>query len=52
MRKATWPALFGLEESVSRCDKLVQSATQNLSVFAADADSLKSLANYIVERIH
>jgi geranylgeranyl pyrophosphate synthase len=52
MAKATWPALFGLEESVDRCDELVQSALQNLSVFAGNADSLKSLANYIVERIH
>ena len=52
MRKATWPALFGLEESVNRCDELVKSAMRSLSVFAADADTLKSLANYIVERIH
>jgi len=52
MDKATWPALFGLKESVDRCDALVRSATQNLSVFGADGDSLKSLANYIVERIH
>jgi len=52
MDKATWPALFGLEESVNRCDELVQSAMQNLSVFSSNADSLKSLANYIVERIH
>jgi geranylgeranyl pyrophosphate synthase len=52
MDKATWPALFGLEESVDRCDELVRSATQNLTVFGANAESLKSLANYIVERIH
>ena len=52
MAKATWPALFGLDESVVRCDELVQSAMLNLSVFAGDANSLKSLANYIVERIH
>ncbi|RLA30359.1 MAG: geranyl transferase, partial [Gammaproteobacteria bacterium] len=30
MDKATWPALFGLEESVDRCDELVRSATQDL----------------------
>ena len=52
MDKATWPALFGLEESVDRCDELVRSATQDLTVFGANAESLKSLANYIVERIH
>ncbi|RLA26506.1 MAG: polyprenyl synthetase family protein, partial [Gammaproteobacteria bacterium] len=52
MDKATWPALFGLEESVDRCDELVRSATQDLAVFGANAESLKSLANYIVERIH
>jgi len=52
MDKATWPALFGLEESVNRCDELVQSAMRNLSVFGANGEPLKSLANYIVERIH
>ena len=52
MDKATWPALFGLEKSVDRCDELVESAMQNLAAFGTDAESLKSLANYIVERIH
>ena len=52
LKKATWPALFGLDESVQRCDELVQSAMDNLSVFGANAESLKSLASYIVERIH
>jgi len=52
LQKATWPALFGIDGSVQRCDELVQSALDNLSVFGASANSLKSLASYIVERIH
>jgi len=48
--KATWPALFGLEESTRRCDELLDSALQQLSVFGSDAGPLQALASYIVER--
>jgi farnesyl diphosphate synthase len=48
--KATWPALFGLEESARRCDELLDSALQQLSVFGSDAGPLQALASYIVER--
>jgi geranylgeranyl pyrophosphate synthase len=52
LSKATWPALFGLEEARHRCDKLLKSGTAHLSIFGADAEPLKLLAAYIVERVH
>jgi len=48
--KATWPALFGIDESNRRCDELLESAMQQLALFGNDADPLRLLANYIVER--
>jgi farnesyl diphosphate synthase len=48
--KATWPALFGIEESRHRCEKLLESALRHLDVFGNDALPLSMLARYIVER--
>jgi farnesyl diphosphate synthase len=48
--KATWPAVFGLEESRTRCHDLLASALQNLSVFGCAADPLRDIASFIVER--
>ena len=52
LSKATWPALFGLEEARHRCHKLLKSGTAHLSIFGADAEPLKLIAAYIVERVH
>ena len=52
LSKATWPALFGLEEARRRCDELLNSGTAELSVFGAEAEPLNMLAAYIVERVH
>jgi len=51
LKKATWPALFGLEESKRRCDELLEQAIVELPIFGASAELLTSLANYVVERI-
>lgn len=48
--KATWPALFGLEESRQRCDDLLAAAHDSLARFGDDARSLRWLADYIVAR--
>lgn len=48
--KATWPALFGVEESRRRCAELLQSAIGALEGFGDCADALRFLATYIVER--
>jgi geranylgeranyl pyrophosphate synthase len=52
MSKATWPALFGLEQARGRCDELLNAGITSLAVFGADAEPLSRLAEYIVERAH
>jgi geranylgeranyl diphosphate synthase type II len=48
--KATYPALFGVEESNRRADELAESAISQLNSFGNRADTLKSLARFLVER--
>ena len=48
--KATYPALFGLEESERKADELVDTAFQQLDGFGERAESLKELARFLVER--
>jgi farnesyl diphosphate synthase len=48
--KATWPALFGLDESRQRCASLLDKGLSSLEMFGRSADSLRALARYIVER--
>jgi geranylgeranyl diphosphate synthase, type II len=48
--KATYPALFGVDESLNKADRLVDSALASLDDFRSRADVLKSLARFLVER--
>jgi geranylgeranyl diphosphate synthase type II len=48
--KATYPALFGIEESIRKADALVEKACASLDSFGPRADVLKSLAHFLVER--
>ena len=48
--KVTYPALFGIEESLKKADALVLSAFAELDSFGARGDTLKDLARYLVER--
>ena len=48
--KATYPALFGIEASVSKADALVNEAFEQLKSFGERAETLKELARYLVER--
>jgi geranylgeranyl diphosphate synthase type II len=48
--KATYPALFGVSESLRRADALVDQACAQLDSFGEPADTLKSLARFLVER--
>ena len=48
--KATYPALFGIEESLRRADRLVSDAFSDLEFFGLRAGTLKDLARYLVER--
>jgi len=48
--KATYPALFGVDESLKKADALVETAVSSLNNFGARAETLKGLAHYLVER--
>jgi len=48
--KATYPALFGVDESLKKADALVQTALDSLDIFGSRADTLKALARFLVER--
>lgn len=48
--KATYPALFGIEESIKKADSLVESAFASLDSFGDRAETLKDLARFLVER--
>jgi geranylgeranyl diphosphate synthase type II len=48
--KATYPALFGIEESLRKADALVAKACTQLDPFAGRATTLKELAHFLVER--
>ena len=48
--KATYPSLFGIDASRDRCDELLESGVEYLHDFGDDAESLRWLARYIVER--
>jgi geranylgeranyl diphosphate synthase, type II len=49
-QKATYPALFGIEESARRADSLINTAFKQLDSFTEHAKALKELARYLVER--
>jgi geranylgeranyl diphosphate synthase type II len=48
--KATYPAVFGIEESLKRADALIASGCSTLDPYGSRAETLKSLANFLVER--
>jgi len=48
--KATYPALFGVEESLKKADTLVGAALSALQGFGPRAETLTSLAHFLVER--
>ena len=49
-QKATYPALFGIDESIRKADSLVSAAFAELESFGDRAETLKELARYLVER--
>jgi geranylgeranyl diphosphate synthase type II len=48
--KATYPALFGVEESMRQARELVDAGCAALAEFGPRADTLKALARFLVER--
>jgi len=48
--KATYPALFGIDESIRKADELVAKADAALEQFGGRADTLIEIARFLVER--
>ena len=48
--KATWPAVFGIEQSRHDADELIADAFAALAPFGEAAESLKALALYLTSR--
>jgi geranylgeranyl diphosphate synthase type II len=48
--KVTYPALYGIDESIRQADALVNRASTSLDSFGERADILKALAHFLVER--
>jgi geranylgeranyl diphosphate synthase type II len=48
--KATWPAVYGVDQSVKDADRLVEEAFAQLTTYGERADRLKAVARYLVER--
>jgi geranylgeranyl diphosphate synthase type II len=48
--KVTYPALFGIGESLKKAGVLVEAAFGSLSELGSKAETLKSLARFLVER--
>jgi geranylgeranyl diphosphate synthase type II len=48
--KTTYPALFGIEESIRKADALVGQACVELNEYGEAARTLKDLAHYLVDR--
>ncbi len=50
--KPTFPGTIGLEASRERARELCQEALDALSLFGPEADTLRDIATYIVDRLH
>ena len=50
--KATWPAVYGVEQSRQDADRLVADAFAAVEPFGAAAEPLKLLAEYLTTRSH
>src|SRR5213080_4777444 len=48
--KATYPALFGVDQSLRKADALLQAALASLDIFGSRGEKLKALARFLVER--
>jgi geranylgeranyl diphosphate synthase type II len=49
-QKATYPALFGIDESLVQAESLIGRGEQALAQFGERGETLKQLANFLVER--
>jgi farnesyl diphosphate synthase/geranylgeranyl diphosphate synthase type II len=52
LNKSTYPSLLGLENARQRAQQLCNDAIQALTIFDQQAEPLRGLARYIVQRKH
>lgn len=50
VEKATYPALYGVESSREKAHELLESALEDVSEFGEEAENLRNLARFIVQR--
>ncbi len=50
VKKATYPALYGIEASRQKARELVTSAMDDIRDFGIEADALRNLARFVIER--
>ncbi len=50
--KATWPAVYGVEQSVQDAQRLIAEAFLQLTEYGARSGPLEAVARYLVERTH
>ncbi len=50
--KATYPSLFGVEQSKAKLNSLVGQAVEALAVFGSEAEPLRGIALYVARREH
>jgi geranylgeranyl diphosphate synthase type II len=48
--KATWPAVYGVAQSIKDAERLVDEAFTQLDVYGERGDRLRAVARYLVER--
>ena len=48
--KATYPSLFGIDGSIAKADELVRKANAALDRFGDNANDLREIAAFLVER--
>jgi len=48
--KTTYPALFGIEESIRKADALIEKGNTAIDFYGNASSTLKELAHYLVER--
>jgi geranylgeranyl diphosphate synthase type II len=49
-QKATWPAVYGIEQSQRDATHLIEEAFAALAPYGSRADGLKAVASYLIER--
>jgi len=50
VKKATYPALYGIEASKQRARELMESALADIRSFGSEAEPLRSIAQFVVSR--